>query len=212
MSSFSLHQVRPADIKDLSSIDGLDWELSADYAGNKNFTGQIVPGYLRRSILLTEVAMEALAKVQRQLQKESLKLVIFDGYRPHKAVTFFQKWANLPETRWDLKQLYYPTLERQELFSKGYLAKQSSHSRGSTVDLSIADKNNLLWDMGTRFDFFHELSHTQALGLSSEVREKRAFLVALMREHGFRNYSQEWWHFTLNNEPYRDKYFDFDII
>jgi zinc D-Ala-D-Ala dipeptidase len=176
-----------------------------------NFTGSVVPGYSKGEAQLSIPAHDALLKVVEDLSHHKLGLIIFDAYRPVKAVEFFLKWASMDETREDLKKRFYPDFTRTELFSKGYLAKRSSHSRGSTVDLGLWDlKEKKELDMGSEFDFFHETSHTKALGLSKPIQERRQFLCEVMSKAGFRNYAYEWWHFTLQAEPYPENYFDHD--
>lgn len=189
-----------------------DIELGMDYATTKNFTGTIVRGYKAKKAFLAKVPASALCEVQKDAAKRNLRLKIFDGYRPVKAVQYFQEWAKLPESNPELKELYYPKFTRLELFEKGFIAKQSSHSRGSAVDLTLVDlKTGKELDMGTAFDFFDDLSHTDSPLITSEQRTNRQLLKSLMEARGFRNFSQEWWHFSFRPEPFPERSFDFDV-
>ena len=111
-----------------------------------------------------------------------------------------------------MKEYFYPDLEKTELFIKGYIAKQSSHSRGSTVDLTLLDmKTGKEVDMGSPFDFFGEVSHPDYQGITEEQFENRMILRNAMVRHGFMPFDCEWWHFTLKDEPYPDTYFEFPV-
>ena len=177
-----------------------------------NFVGATVDGYLGARALLTQPAAQALAKVQAELREQGLGLLIFDAYRPQRAVNHFARWAkDLSDTK--MKQRYYPEVEKTELFSQGYIAGRSGHSRGSTVDLTLvsltAPYGEL--DMGTFFDFFGERSWLDTKSLTAAQINNRALLQQTMKKHGFSPYSKEWWHFTLSTEPFPDTYFDFEI-
>ena len=187
-------------------------KFQMNYATVDNFTGEVVDGYKAKKAFLAKAPAEALCLVQAEAQKKGLTLKIFDSYRPVKAVSFFQAWAKKPETNPQIKQLFYPSFTRLELFEQGYIAKQSSHSRGSAVDLTLAhaDSGNSL-DMGTAFDYFADLSHTDSPKVTEEQRKNRLLLKELMESRGFKNFSQEWWHYSFRPEPYPDQYFDFDI-
>ena len=205
------------------------------YYGPHNFLGEKVDGYLAPKCYLTKEAAQALAGIQKDLQPYSLTLKIYDCYRPQRAVNHFVRWATEIENTKTMKE-FYPTVDKQNLFKDGYIADRSSHSRGSTVDLTIvplpapsqaeyvpgqqlfecylpAEKrfaDNSI-DMGTGFDCFHELSHTANTNITSQQKINRLVLKSLMEKHGFKNYDMEWWHYTLKNEPYPDTYFDFVI-
>jgi zinc D-Ala-D-Ala dipeptidase len=186
--------------------------IRAVYATNDNFTGQVVRGYKARKALCSRRVGLALCKVQEEAESLGLSLMIFDSYRPAKAVAFFQKWAQLPETDPDIKQLYYPSYSRNELFELGYIAKQSSHSRGSAIDLTLFDlKKNKELDMGSPFDYFDSLSRTDSPLITQDQKENRQVLKRLMEEEGFKNFSKEWWHYSFILEPFPDQYFDFDV-
>lgn len=189
-----------------------DIKAGMNYATTENFTGEIVAGYKAQKALMAKGPAAALCKVIEEAKRRGLGVKIFDCYRPAKAVAFFQTWAKLPETNPELKKLHYPEYTRQQLFDLGYIAKQSSHSKGSAVDLTLFDlETGHDLDMGTGFDYFGELSHTDNLGVTAGQRKNRYLLKELMEMQGFKNFSQEWWHYSLKPEPYPDTYFDFDV-
>jgi zinc D-Ala-D-Ala dipeptidase len=109
------------------------------------------------------------------------------------------------------KTEFYPAVDKRTLFRDGYIAERSGHSRGSTVDVTLAQTSGRELDMGTPFDFFSPRSWTAAETISATARANRALLAASMRRRGFRPYAKEWWHFTLSHEPFPDAYFDFSI-
>ena len=139
------------------------------------------------------------------------RLKIFDAYRPQKAVTNFMNWAlDSEDTR--MKKYFYPELKKSVLFPLGYIDAHSGHSRGSTVDLTLFDMNTEKEvDMGGTFDYFGELSHPDYTGITKEQYDNRMLLREVMTKHGFRPLAEEWWHFTLEKEPYPDTYFTFSI-
>lgn len=190
-------------------IPGLVVDLR--YLGTENFVGARIDGYERPVLYLTRQAAAALAKVQADLTARGLGLKVFDGYRPARAVAHFVRWAKaLDDTK--MKAQFYPEEDKRNLFARGYLARRSGHSRGSTVDLTLvrlADKREL--DMGTPFDFFSHRSWPADASVSAEVRANRKILSDAMRRHGFLPHSKEWWHFTLAREPFPDTYFDFPV-
>ncbi len=186
--------------------------INADYATSTNFTGTVVDGYKRVTAITSEEAVKALCKVQDEALKQNLTIKIFDGYRPAKAVAYFMSWAKLPENNLQIKELFYPKHTKPELFELGYIAKQSSHSRGSALDLTLVDKKTGKdLDMGTRFDYFDDLSHTENNNITPEQHKNRQLLKTLMEKHGFKNFAKEWWHYSLVKEPYPHQYFDFDV-
>lgn len=187
----------------------LIFEMS--YATKENFTGEIVRGYKAKSAYLSEIPAKALCRVQEKALKLGYTLKIYDSYRPVKAVSFFQEWALRPETNLKVKELYYPGFSRLELFEQGYIAKQSSHSRGSAVDLSLSSMDGMELDMGSRFDYFDDISHTDSPKISEQQKKNRLLLKGLMESEGFKNFSQEWWHYSYRPEPYPNTYFDFDV-
>jgi D-alanyl-D-alanine dipeptidase len=154
----------------------------------------------------------ALCKVQMEAIKKGYTLKIFDAYRPVKAVSFFQEWAKKPETNPEVRAIYYPKYTRRELFDLGYIATRSSHSRGSAVDLTLVNlKTGNELDMGTEFDFFDEASHTASPKITANQKHSRMLLKDLMEAQGFKNFAQEWWHYSFRPEPYPNDYFDFDV-
>lgn len=186
--------------------------IQADYATVENFTGEIIPGYKSVKALLAHTPALALSQVQKKALSLGYSLKIFDAYRPVKAVRFFLEWSQRVEDNLPLKEKYYPKYSRNELFKEGYLSERSSHSRGCTVDLTLVDKKTGKdLEMGSRFDYFDSVSNTDSPLINSIQRKNRQLLKSLMEEHGFKNYIQEWWHFTYRPEPFPDQYFDFDI-
>jgi len=181
------------------------------YSTNNNFVGKPIDGYKSAKCLLTKKASVALANVQKELLKNDLSLKLFDCYRPQHAVDHFVRWAKDIEDR-KTKRIYYPNVKKKNLFKDGYIAEKSGHSRGSTLDVTlIRVKTNKELDMGTPFDFFDPLSHTESLMIGKNALQNRLFLKEIMEKHGFKNLKEEWWHFSLKNEPYPKKYFDFEI-
>ena len=139
------------------------------------------------------------------------RLKIFDAYRPARAVKHFVLWG-IEDLDLRMKPYFYPDLEKQELFRQGYIAKQSSHSRGSTVDLTLFDmKTGQELDMGSPFDLFSEISHPDNKSVTVEQYNNRVLLQNAMIRSGFVPISCEWWHFTLADEPYPETYFDFPV-
>ncbi len=225
---------RPNDIVDIeTAVPSL--LLDVRYHGPHNFIGEQVDGYRAPKCLITRKAAESLARVQGELKELSLSLKIYDCYRPQRAVDHFVRWAQ-DTSDVKTKGEFYPTVDKRNLFRDGYIAKKSGHSRGSTIDLTIVPlpvpkqdaytpgqplvacyaavdkrfRDNSI-DMGTGFDCFHELSHPGNLKVGHQQRANRLLLKSLMDKYGFRNYDQEWWHFTLRDEPYPDTYFDFPV-
>jgi len=175
------------------------------YAQTDNFIGSVVDGYQKPLCFLSHESALALKNVQKALQKEHLRLKVFDCYRPQRAVDHFVRWSkDLNDTR--MKSVYYPNVQKKELFKKGYIAAKSGHSRGSTVDLTIEGL-----DMGTPFDFFDPRSHTDSHDVNITQHANRMYLKTVMEENGFVNYSAEWWHYTLKDEPFKKEYFDFIV-
>lgn len=213
-----------------------DAVMDIRYYTEHNFVGARVDGYEAPKCYLTRDAARALAKVQADLKPFGFGLKIYDCYRPQRAVDHFVRWAeDIEDTA--TKTEFYPTVAKKNLFRDGYIASKSSHSRGSTVDLSIVElpaddqpefvlgqteqkkcylsakerfpDNSIA--MGTGFDCFHERSHPENPDLGARQRLNRLLLKTLMEKHGFEYYDKEWWHFTLQDEPYPQTYFDFVI-
>lgn len=185
--------------------------LDVRYFTDHNFVGEPVDGYLAPVVVLTEPAARALAGVQADLAPFGLGIKVFDGYRPQRAVDHFVRWGkDLDDTR--MKEEFYPDVAKRDLFRDGYIAEKSGHSRGSTVDLTIIslDSGREL-DMGTPFDYFGPKSWPSNPDMPPRVRANRALLRAVMTNNGFTPLKEEWWHFTLTDEPYPDTYFDFPV-
>jgi len=179
------------------------------YATASNFVGARVDGYEAARCLLSEPAARALATVQADLAAAGLGLVVFDCYRPQRAVDHFVRWSREPADPAAAAR-HHPRVPKGELFAAGYIAARSGHSRGSTVDVGLLRRGEPL-DFGTPFDFFDPLSHVDATGLSGAARANRERLRAAMERRGFRPYLAEWWHFTLADEPWPDRYFDVPV-
>lgn len=182
------------------------------YFSHDNFLGRIVKGYHAAECILTKETAYALSQLQNKLLATQLSLKVYDGYRPQTAVNDFIAWSQ-DEHDQKMKKEYYPNINKADFFKLGYLAEQSSHTRGSTVDLTLVHLNatSMDLDMGTPFDFMDERSHSFSSDVSEEAKSNRMFLRGLMEEAGFHPYDKEWWHFTLKNEPYPDAYFDFFV-
>lgn len=179
------------------------------YATSNNFLGAKVDGYEAARCLLSEPAARALAAVQADLAAGGLGLVVFDCYRPQRAVDQFVRWSREPADPAAAAR-HHPRVAKHALLAAGYIEARSGHSRGSTVDASLVRGGEPL-DFGTPFDFFDPLSHVDATGISDAARANRARLRAAMERHGFRPYPPEWWHFTLAGEPWPERYFDVPV-
>ena len=181
------------------------------YYSTYNFIGERIDGYEEPCALLTIEAARALKSVSSEMLVQGYRLKVFDAYRPGRAVRHFVLWG-IEDQDIRMKPYFYPELEKQELFSKGYVASQSSHSRGSTVDLTLLDMTTgKELDMGSPFDLFSEVSHPDYKGITPEQYENRMRLQRVMVRNGFEPIDCEWWHFSLVQEPYPDTYFDFPV-
>lgn len=208
------------------SLSAFGWALPADflyldqvspsihtqlqYFTHQNFVGRPIQGYGVNRAIITKPAALALANIQKELNEFGLGLLIFDAYRPQRAVNDFMVWAeNLRDTK--NKSEYYPNVDKRNLFKEGYIAEKSGHSRGSTVDLTIVDlsRGGKPLDMGSRFDFFGPQSWPDYPNITAQQKANRLLLRTLMMKHGFMPYDKEWWHFTLKDELFPDTYFDF---
>ncbi len=202
----------PAGFVDLAeAVPGIEVELR--YNTNDNFVGTNIDGYESSRCYITAEAAEALRDVQAELRPFGLGLKVFDAYRPQRAVDHFVRWAeDLDDTT--MKARYYPGVEKENLFRDGYIAARSGHSRGSTVDLTLVStvaNPPAELDMGTPWDYFGPESWPSNMELSAAQRANRMLLQSLMIKHGFRPLAEEWWHFTLVDEPFPDTYFDFPV-
>ena len=181
------------------------------YYSTYNFIGDRIDGYEEPVALLTKEAARALKAAANEAIVQGYRLKIFEAYRPASAVRHFVLWG-IEDLDLRMKPYFYPDLEKQELFKQGYIAKQSSHSRGSAVDLTLLDmRTGKEVDMGSPFDLFSEVSHPDSQVVTKAQYENRMFLQKLMVRNGFQPIDCEWWHFSLKNEPYPDVYFEFPV-
>ncbi|WP_339256425.1 M15 family metallopeptidase [Paenibacillus sp. FSL P2-0136] len=181
------------------------------YYSENNFTGTRVDGYKAPLAIFSKTAAAALKKVSEDLEQKGYILRVYDAYRPQQAVNHFVRWS---QDAGDLKMKaqYYPKLDKRNLFKLGFIAKKSGHSRGSTIDLTLAQKSTgKLVDMGSPYDFFGEISYYNTNLISSTQHANRKLLKDAMVKQGFKPYAKEWWHFTLIKEPYPKQYFNFKV-
>ena len=185
--------------------------LEIRYFGTYNFVGTHIDGYQEPTAFLTREAADSLQAVSKDVMALGYRLKIYDAYRPQKAVDHFVRWAEqIPDTL--MKPYFYPDLDKSVLFAKGYIAKKSGHTRGSTVDLTLFDMNTEKEvDMGGTFDWFGPESHPDFRGITPAQFANRMILRRAMMRHGFKPISSEWWHFTLKNEPFPNTYFTFPV-
>lgn len=190
-------------------VSGIRWD--AKYATWDNFTGKPVDGYEANRIVGSLALCAALERARVTAASAGFGLLLWDGYRPQRAVDCFLRWSQQPEDG-RTKCRHYPNIDRSDMFEKGYVAALSGHSRGSTVDLTLYHLHTgELAPMGGGHDLMDPLSHHGATGISQGEAGNRQYLSSLMEECGFRPYECEWWHYTLEREPYPDTYFDFPI-
>lgn len=191
------------------ALPEIRWDTK--YATWDNFTGKPVDGYeVNRVVGTTELAAALLA-AQEQAASLGYGLLLWDGYRPQRAVDRFLRWSEEPEDG-RTKSKYYPNINRSDMIRKGYVAAQSSHSRGSAVDLTLyRTDTGVSVPMGGDFDLMDVISHHGAKGITQAETENRCLLCSIMESNGFCSYDYEWWHYTLKNEPYPGTYFDFPI-
>ncbi len=181
------------------------------YFSTFNFVGERIDGYEEPCALLTIDAARALKAVSNEMAVRGYRLKIFDAYRPVMAVKRFIFWG-IEDQDIRMKPYFYPEISKQDTFALGYIAKQSSHSRGSAIDLTLLDmKSGKEVDMGGPFDYFGELSHPDYRGITDEQYENRMMLQRTMVRNGFAPYECEWWHFMLEKEPFPDDYFNFPV-
>jgi D-alanyl-D-alanine dipeptidase len=191
-------------------LDGVRWD--AKYATWDNFTGTPVDGYEVNRIVGSRALADALLDAQTQAAALGFGLLLWDGYRPQRAVNRFVEWSAQPDDG-RTKQRFYPKIDRAAMFRHGYVARRSGHSRGSAVDLTIyrLDTGELA-SMGGGHDLMDERSHHGARGVSGIDAQNRRTLCSIMEHSGFERYDCEWWHYALRDEPYPDTYFDFPIL
>ncbi|XID94810.1 M15 family metallopeptidase [Paenibacillaceae bacterium WGS1546] len=181
------------------------------YFTDDNFVGEKIDGYKAPVPIASKAAAKALKRVNDELAQDGYVLLIYDAYRPQKAVEHFIRWAADPEDT-KMKETYYPEVDKTKVFKLGYVASRSGHSRGSTIDLTIAraDTGEPL-DMGSPFDFFGDVSGHGTELIGPEQKANRERLKNVMVKYGFNPYNKEWWHYTLKDEPFPKRYFDFDV-
>ena len=190
-----------------SMIDDAAYDIR--YYSSNNFTGNRINGYKAPIAYMTKESLMALSVAAADLRKQGYRLLIWDTYRPQKAVYNFVEWINNPNDSGD--KSFYPTLNKSDLLEGQYIMKKSGHTRGSTVDLTLIKKDGGFVDMGGTFDLFSEISHPDYKKLSRTQKRNRKILHDAMIKAGFKGIDSEWWHFTLKDEPYPDTYFDFDV-
>ena len=186
--------------------------LEIRYYSTFNFIGDRIDGYGQPVALLTKEAATALKAASDEFVNAGYRLKIYDAYRPQRAVDHFVRWAkDISDVR--MKEIFYPDVSKKDLFTQGFIAEHSGHSRGSTVDLTLFDMSKGCdVDMGGYFDFFGEISHSDCEKISKKQLKNRRLLKEIMMKNGFLPLKEEWWHFTLNDEPYPNTYFDFEVI
>jgi D-alanyl-D-alanine dipeptidase len=190
-------------------VPGIRWD--AKYATWDNFTGRPVPGYGANRIVGTTALCAALERARDAAGSAGFGLLLWDGYRPQRAVDCFLRWSEQPEDG-RTKRRHYPNIDRPQMFEQGYVASRSGHSRGSTVDLTLYHlATGELADMGGDHDLMDPVSHHGAAGITAVAARNRQQLCGVMVHSGFDRYDCEWWHYTLTDEPYPDTYFDFPI-
>jgi len=206
-STICVAQLRDGFVYTQDIIEDIAVELR--YCNDNNFVGQQIDGYEKEVVITTTQTAKALKKIQDTLKTQGLGLKIYDAYRPQRAVNHFVRWAKqINDTL--KKEEFYPNVKKRNLFKEGYIASKSRHSSGSTVDLTIINlETGEELDMGSPYDFFGPESWVANKDLTKIQQDNRQLLQKVMLENGFRNYAQEWWHFTLRGEPYRNQYFDF---
>ena len=210
-----------------------DIRTSVRYAGSDNFIGQPFIKYEKPVIILTEEAAQTLSLIQDRVSRDGFDLVIYDSYRPQSTVDSFAVWAENVDDQ-QMKEHYYPRINKADVHTLGYIAKRSTHSRGSTVDLTLIEKEKTLMpsnpvkrtltdgfeftflddgtlDMGAHFDLFDEASWHDSPLIEEKYSKWRNYLRDVMVMYNFKPYSKEWWHYTLELEPFPETYFDFSV-
>jgi D-alanyl-D-alanine dipeptidase len=190
-------------------VSGIRWD--AKYATWDNFTGKPVDGYLVNRIVGTRALCAALENAREKAASLDFGLLLWDGYRPQRAVDRFLRWSREPEDG-RTKPRHYPNIDRRDMFDRGYVAARSGHSRGGTVDLTLYHlTTGELVPMGGQHDLMDPISHHGARGITRLEATNRQHLRSIMETCGFSAYDAEWWHYTLTDEPYPDTYFDFPV-
>ena len=181
------------------------------YYSSNNFIGKPIDGYIKPTLILTKKATEALKNVQDELGKLGFGLLVYDAYRPQRAVDQFIAWTK-DSLDVATKTKYYPNVNKKDLIDQQYIASKSGHSRGSTVDVTIVSlTTGHILDMGSAYDLFDEKSSIDYPNITRNQHAVRLLLKRRMEKHGFKSHPKEWWHFTLKDEPFKNKYFDFPV-
>lgn len=190
-------------------VPGIRWD--SKYATWDNFTGKPVDGYFANRIVGTRALCAALEQAREKAASFGFGLLLWDGYRPRRAVECFLRWSEQTEDG-NTKQRHYPNIEKTEMFDKGYVATRSGHSRGGAVDLTLYHlATNQRAPMGGDHDLMDPISEHRARGLTAIESRNRELLCFIMEDCGFARYDVEWWHYSLRDEPHPDVYFDFPI-
>ena len=185
-------------------------KIDLKYFTKNNFVGNKIKGYNAPVAIVTKETAYALKEIQNDLKHFDYGLKIFDSYRPQQAVDHFVRWAKNNSRK--MKSIHYPDVKKKNLFKEGYIATKSSHTRGSTIDLTIINLNNgKELNMGTVYDFFGKESWLENKNLTIAQRANRILLQSVMKKYGFIPLKEEWWHYTLSNEPFSEKYFNFPV-
>ena len=179
------------------------------YYSSYNFTGHKIRGYKAPVAYMTKEALKALAVAAADLRAQGYRLLVWDSYRPQKAVDDFVEWINDPQDPGN--KSFYPTLQKSDLIAGLYIMPKSGHTRGSTIDLTLIKQDGSFVDMGGTFDLFSPISHPDYKKLTKKQKRNRKILHDAMIKAGFQGIDSEWWHFTLKDEPYKDTYFNFDV-
>lgn len=182
------------------------------YYSTFNFVGEKIDGYEDPVALLTKEAAKALKNVSDYFDRvEEMRIKIWDTYRPQRAVDHFLRWGK-NESDDKMKKYFYPKKSKKQVFEEGYVAEHSGHTHGSTIDLTLIHKiNGSDVDFGSSFDYFGELANTNYSDIAQFQKDNRQLLKRIMEENGFINLPEEWWHYTLKNEPYPKTFFNFPI-
>ena len=185
--------------------------LDIRYAGTHNFVGDVIDGYEAPYAVMTVQAAEKLKAAAEEFRSLGYRVKIFDAYRPQSAVRHFVRWsADAEDMR--MQAEFYPEYKKKSLLvDQGYIARNSSHCRGSAIDLTITDLDGNEIDMGTGFDYFGKLAWHGAKGVTEQQAQNRLALKTVMEKHGFRCFGHEWWHYKLMNEPYTKTGFNFPV-
>lgn len=190
------------------SLENIPFDIR--YATHNNFIGRPIDGYFTNTCIVSKAVGDALIIAQDKALEAGYSLIVFEAYRPLKALEDIVRWSRNTDTQ--NKDRFYPDIDKANLFDQGYIAIRSTHTRGAATDVTLINpitKEEL--DMGTEFDFFGSKSHTASEDISPSAQNNRRILLSIMESSGFVNYDKEWWHFTLKDEPFPNTYFDFDI-